>query len=122
MNDLPEWASVTIAVFERIGVGAAVLIFVGAFLWKALPPLTKLLRSWKAQSDSITAAVPRFERDFSTLVGNVKTGFDRMESKLDKALHLPAEGGSSIRHAVHDSGVGGRRDFDVSPSEKETDK
>lgn len=121
MSDLPEWARTIIAIFERVGVGAAVLIFLAAVIWKVLPPLTKLLRAWKIQSDKITETVPRFEADFRGLVGSVNRGFERLEDKLDQSLATPCprlhhEGGASIRTPGGAAGAGSHRGADLSPS------
>lgn len=124
MGELPSWASVVIAIFERIGVGAAVLVFIAAVIWKVLPPLTRLLRAWKTQADKIADAVPRFETDFRSLVGNVRDvndRFERVEEKLDRSLsapcHFPPTAGSpAVRgHGGH-PGSGGDRVGDLSPS------
>lgn len=124
MSDLPEWARIIIAIFERIGVGASVLIFLAAVIWKVMPPLTKLLRAWKIQSDKITETVPRFEADFRGLVSSVNNGFQRIEGKIDQSLAVPcphfvASGGDAVRGSCGNPGVGGHRACDVSPPTKE---
>lgn len=113
-DELPSWVQVFVVVFERIGTGAAVLIFLGAVVWKVLPPLTKLLRAWKTQADKITDALPRFEADFRSLVHNVQTGFVNMERKLDATFSTPcplvtAGPGAPVRPGGNDPGSGGDR-------------
>lgn len=53
-QQLPEW----VLIFERLGPGSAILVFVGATLWKLLPGVSRLLIAWRKQSDAVTAAVP----------------------------------------------------------------
>jgi hypothetical protein len=54
VQQLPEW----VLIFERLGPGSAILVFVGATLWKLLPGVSRLMISWRKQSDAVTAAVP----------------------------------------------------------------
>lgn len=126
MAELPAWASVVIAIFERVGVGCAVLVFLAAVVWKVLPPLTKLLRAWKAQADKITDAVPRVEADFRALVGNVRDvndRFERVEDKLDRSLsapcpHIVPVGSPDIRGGSIHPGPGGGRGVDLSSQDR----
>lgn len=53
-TEFPVW----VLIFERIGPGSAILVFVGALLWKLLPGITRCLTAWRKQSEAITSAVP----------------------------------------------------------------
>lgn len=75
-----------VTVFERLGPGAAILIFVGACLWKLLPPMLNLLSAWKMQSDVITTSLPRFEGEFRRVTDTVVGAVVRIEGKLDRIL------------------------------------
>jgi hypothetical protein len=57
-------------------------VFVGAVLWKLLPVATSLLRSWKAQSDTVTKAVPVALNAIAKIGDNLEKGFVRLNEKV----------------------------------------
>lgn len=67
-QQLPEW----VLIFERLGPGSAILLFVGATLWKLLPAVSRLLVAWRKQSDAMTAAVPEALHGLRNLVSHVE--------------------------------------------------
>lgn len=76
--DIPLW----VLIFERIGFGAAVLIFVGAFTWRLLPPAAKLFQAWTKQSDKMTNTIPRIERSVERIADNMERGFEMLNSRV----------------------------------------
>lgn len=76
--EMPLW----VQVFERIGPGSAILVFTGAVLWKLLPAVLKLVTSWKKQSDTITAAIPKVQDTVTRIADNVEKGFERLNERL----------------------------------------
>lgn len=90
---MPVW----VLIFERIGPGSAILVFTGAVLWKLLPEMTKLLKAWKAQSDTITKAVPTVLGSLDRLADNMEKGFEAMNARTyeirDFRAHAPKDVG-----------------------------
>lgn len=76
--DIPLW----VLIFERIGFGAAVLIFVGAFTWRLLPPAAKLFQAWTKQSDKMTNTIPRIERSVERIADNMERGFEMLNQRV----------------------------------------
>lgn len=73
-DDLPLW----VLIFERIGPGSAILVFTGAVLWKLVPGISRLLVSWRRQSDTMTQAVPMVLDGLRDLVGHAERVADRL--------------------------------------------
>lgn len=73
-TEFPMW----VLVFERLGPGSAILVFSGAVLWKLVPPASRLLASWRKQSDTITAAVPAVLDGVKDLVRHVERVADHV--------------------------------------------
>lgn len=54
MNSVPDW----VLVFERLGPGMAILVFILAVAWQLLPSGKRLLGAWTAQTNAITRLIP----------------------------------------------------------------
>jgi len=80
--DIPSW----VLLFERLGPGLAILVFVLATLWKIVPSLLKLMASWKKQADIVSAAVPRVESSLEQIARGLQHGFQRLEDKFDATI------------------------------------
>lgn len=80
-QQLPEW----VLIFERLGPGSAILLFVGATLWKLLPGISRLLVAWRKQSDAVTEAVPKALDGLRDLVTHVERVAEHVTRWGDRA-------------------------------------
>lgn len=98
--EFPMW----LLAIERFGLGATIIVFFLAVLWKLVPGTTRLLSSWKRQSDKVTetigTAVPRVLDGLKDLVYHAERVADHVTSPggTGEARHPQAdEGGSAFR-------------------------
>ncbi len=77
-DPLPMW----VTVFERIGLGPGILLFVGAVLWKLVPEIKSLLKAWRMQSNTITAAVPTVVDSVGRIAANLERGFEALNERV----------------------------------------
>jgi len=89
-DPLPVW----VTVFERLGPGSCILIFTGAVLWKLIPAITVLLKAWRKQSDTVTAAVPTVVSSVSRIADNLERGFEALSDRVYRPFHPR---GASVR-------------------------
>lgn len=105
-DPLPMW----VTVFERIGPGSCILLFTGAVLWKLIPAITVLLKAWRKQSDTVTAAVPTVVSSVGRIADNLERGFEA----LNDLVYLRPFGarGAPVRgdgdDTAGDGGAGGK--------------
>ena len=77
-DPLPLW----VTVFERIGPGSCILVFTLSVLWKLVPAVTILLKAWRKQSDTVTAAVPTVVDSVSRIATNLERGFEALNERV----------------------------------------
>ena len=98
--EFPVW----VLIFERLGPGSAILIFVGAVLWKLLPVAAKLLVAWRKQSEEMTRAIPEGLSGIKDLVQHVERVADHVTQGHRDS---PAVAGRDRLRAVRPDPVGG---------------
>lgn len=107
-QDMPLWVSV----FERLGPGSGVLLFVGAVVWKLLPEIVKLLRAWRLQSNEVVRVLPtavRFGENAVLTLGRLADTMERGFENLNQQVY----GGERIKRGAPgpaDTSVGGPAD------------
>ena len=110
-DPLPAW----VTVFERIGPGSCILLFTGAVLWKLIPAITVLLKAWKKQSDTVTAAVPTVVTSVGRIADNLERGFEALNERVYRGPFRA--GGAPVRDDGDDpAGDGGAGSKDLSRS------
>lgn len=53
-TEFPMW----LLAIERFGLGYAMIVFVGAVVWKLLPAFIKMLGAWRKQSEEAAKVMP----------------------------------------------------------------
>lgn len=96
--EFPMW----LLAIERFGLGASIIVFIMAVMWKLVPGMTKLLGAWKRQSDKVTetmaTAVPAVLDGLKDLVHHAERVADHVTRGQDAGTHPQAdEGGSPLR-------------------------
>jgi hypothetical protein len=93
----PEFPMWLLAV-ERFGLGATIIVFFLAVLWKLVPGVSRLLNAWKKQSDKVTETI-------STAVPSVLDGLKDLVYHAERvADHVTAQGRDEERHPQADAG------------------
>lgn len=107
-DPLPMW----VTVFERIGLGPCILLFVGAVLWKLVPEIKSLLKAWRMQSNTITEAVPTVVNSVGRIAANLERGFEALNERVYR--HPFDHRGAPVRSDSDDSaGDGGAGSKDL---------
>ncbi len=110
-DQLPLW----VTIFERIGPGSCILLFTGAVLWKLIPAITVLLKAWRKQSDTVTAAVPTVVSSVGRIADNLERGFEALNERV--YLRPIGSRGAPVRDDGDDpAGDGGAGGKDLSRS------
>jgi len=101
-TDMPEWVRALVYVFQHIGVGSAVLAFIGFVIWRLLPHFTKVLQARARAANHLADAVPKAMIAFERIAHGVETLLgDRHRESLDHQ----AGGVSDDVRAVRDGPV-----------------
>lgn len=110
-DQLPLW----VTIFERIGPGSCILVFTLSVLWKLVPEIKSLLKAWRMQSSTVTAAVPTVVSSVTRIADNLERGFEALNDRV--YLRPLGSRGASVRDDGDDSaGDGGAGSKDLSRS------
>lgn len=100
--EFPMW----LLAIERFGIGTIIIVFFMAVIWKLVPATSRLLASWKRQSDKMTEvveeSVPKVLDGMRDLVQHAERIADHVTRDRDDA---PGGAGSPrLRSVRHDPG------------------
>ena len=110
-DQLPLW----VTIFERIGPGSCILVFTLSVLWKLVPEIKSLLKAWRMQSSTVTAAVPTVVSSVTRIADNLERGFEALNERV--YLRPLGTRGAPVRGDGDDSaGDGGAGGKDLSRS------